>query len=345
MLSTTHEKKSTGSRLERTHKERVRRISAFIRRAEAGLRRKFPVLAHQDALGAGVFCLAAGWILTGAILFGTGRISAWLLVPLSAFCVSLLHELEHDLIHGLYFNSRKRVQNLLMAGVWFFRPNFPSPWYRRKIHLLHHKESGQAGDIEERYLGNGMEYGWRRLLCMLDNHFSPLLRKSELRRIPGYLRRMARPSELRMFLVFDGILVLFGISLAIRLIASQAGWPLNGGMQAVLRAVDFLMIVYILPCVITRAAVGIVSSSMHYHGDVNGLLEQTQVLTPWYLAPFQLFCFNFGSTHAIHHIVVNQPFYMRQLVAPAAHAVMRRYGVRFNDTETFRRANRYHAAA
>ena len=57
--------------------------------------------------------------------------------------------------------------------------------------------------------------------------------------------------------------------------------------------------------------------------------------------PLQLFCFNFGSTHAIHHFVVREPFYIRQMTAPAAHAVMREMGVRFNDFGTFRRANRY----
>ncbi|RZL06584.1 MAG: hypothetical protein EOP40_17435, partial [Rubrivivax sp.] len=59
--------------------------------------------------------------------------------------------------------------------------------------------------------------------------------------------------------------------------------------------------------------------------------------------PFQLFCCNFGSTHAIHHFVVKEPFYVRQLTAPVAHRVMREAGVRFNDLGTFARANRWRA--
>ncbi len=59
--------------------------------------------------------------------------------------------------------------------------------------------------------------------------------------------------------------------------------------------------------------------------------------------PLQLFCFNFGSTHAIHHFVVGQPFYLRQMIAPQAHDVMREIGVRFNDLGTFKRANRWGA--
>jgi hypothetical protein len=67
------------------------------------------------------------------------------------------------------------------------------------------------------------------------------------------------------------------------------------------------------------------------------------VLNRWYLVPAQLFCVNFGSTHAIHHFVPNEPFYIRQLTARAAHRAMRDNGVRFNDLGTFRRANRYHS--
>ncbi|MES2491461.1 MAG: fatty acid desaturase, partial [Pseudomonadota bacterium] len=51
----------------------------------------------------------------------------------------------------------------------------------------------------------------------------------------------------------------------------------------------------------------------------------------------------FGSTHAIHHFVVKEPFYIRQLTAPVAHKVMREMGVRFNDLPSIARANRWHA--
>ena len=49
----------------------------------------------------------------------------------------------------------------------------------------------------------------------------------------------------------------------------------------------------------------------------------------------------FGSTHAIHHFAVKEPFYIRQWNAGIAHQVMREMGVRFNDFGTFRRANRF----
>ncbi len=82
---------------------------------------------------------------------------------------------------------------------------------------------------------------------------------------------------------------------------------------------------------------------MHYFGDIEegNVLVQTQVLNRWYLLPLQLFCFNFGSTHSIHHIYVPDTFYMRQLTAPVAHRAMRENGVRFNDVGSILRANRY----
>ena len=64
------------------------------------------------------------------------------------------------------------------------------------------------------------------------------------------------------------------------------------------------------------------------------------MLDSWLMLPFHLFCFNFGSTHAIHHFLVKEPFYIRQMTASAVKPVMRDMGVRFNDFGTFLRANR-----
>jgi hypothetical protein len=75
------------------------------------------------------------------------------------------------------------------------------------------------------------------------------------------------------------------------------------------------------------------------------VIEQTQVLNARRFLPFQLFCFNFGSTHAIHHFVANEPFYVRQWTAAAGHAALRANGVPFNDLGTFRRANRRYESA
>ena len=82
---------------------------------------------------------------------------------------------------------------------------------------------------------------------------------------------------------------------------------------------------------------------MHYYGGVNNVLEQTHVITSRWFAPFQLFCFNFGKTHTIHHLIPNQPFYIRQMVSRKILKIMREHGIRFNDLESIKNANLYKA--
>jgi hypothetical protein len=119
----------------------------------------------------------------------------------------------------------------------------------------------------------------------------------------------------------------------------------SGAPAAVLGALQILTVVWIGPNVLRVACLHFITSNIHYYGDVEegNVVEQTQVLNRWWLAPVQLFCANFGSTHGIHHFVPADPFYLRQMTAPVAHRAMRDNGVRFNDLGTFRRANRLHA--
>lgn len=60
------------------------------------------------------------------------------------------------------------------------------------------------------------------------------------------------------------------------------------------------------------------------------------------MIPFQLFSFNFGSSHIIHHFVPNQPFYIREAISRKANAEMIKQGVRNNDWGIVARANRFH---
>ena len=43
--------------------------------------------------------------------------------------------------------------------------------------------------------------------------------------------------------------------------------------------------------------------------------QQVQILDHFFLLPAQLFCWNFGATHWIHHFIVNHPFWLRSLIA------------------------------
>ena len=109
------------------------------------------------------------------------------------------------------------------------------------------------------------------------------------------------------------------------------------------RVFDVLMVLWIAPNVIRQTCLALVSSYSHYYGDIpeNDVFYQNQIMDHPVLWPMQLYCFNFGSTHIIHHFVVQQPFYLRQMVAKVAHAEMLRQGVRRNDFGVIRRANRW----
>src|SRR3546814_19753819 len=84
-----------------------------------------------------------------------------------------------------------------------------------------------------------------------------------------------------------------------------------------MHAIDTAVVVWLAPNVLRVFCLHFVSSNMHYYGDVESgnIVQQCQVLNPWWLWPAQLFCFNFGATHAIQHFVVSQPFYVRPLTA------------------------------
>jgi hypothetical protein len=127
--------------------------------------------------------------------------------------------------------------------------------------------------------------------------------------------------------------------------AAATGHPLHpvGGAAQAIRMLDFLVVVWIFPNVLRSFCLYLVTSNVHYYGDVEAgnILRQTQVWNSWWLFPLHAFCFNFGSTHAIHHFVVRDPFYLRQMIAPQAQRVMRAHGVRFNDFGTVWRANRW----
>ncbi|MGO2478632.1 MAG: fatty acid desaturase, partial [Pseudoalteromonas sp.] len=104
---------------------------------------------------------------------------------------------------------------------------------------------------------------------------------------------------------------------------------------------EFLIVVLIVTNIVRSSSLNFVTSSMHYYGGVNNMLEQTHVLTSRLFAPFNLFCFNFGHTHTIHHFVPNQPFYLRQMISKKILEVMKSHGVRFNDFASIKRANFY----
>ena len=49
-----------------------------------------------------------------AVLYYYGLISAWLCVPAIALFASFIHELEHDLIHLLYFRQKPKINSAML---------------------------------------------------------------------------------------------------------------------------------------------------------------------------------------------------------------------------------------
>ena len=334
--------------------ERVTRISRSIRMADRHLRRHFPVLNQQNLIGFTIWLGSIAGMVGMAALYFFDLAPAWSVIVVNAILASFLHELEHDLIHSLYFRETW-IEKLMMWGVWAFRVNTPSPFYRKKIHLLHHKESGQLSDIEEQMIGNGMKWGIVRIIVMLDQGLAFLINS---RRVGKTAPKLSKIEMARAAFPFTymyqatSLLFLGGNGYLLTMPHIEPGFQANAAFLQVMVVVNFLAVVIGLPNFIRQGSLQIVSSSMHYFGDVNpdasvGLLEQCQVMTArtWYMLPFQLFCFNFGSTHGIHHFIVNQPFYLRQFAAGYSHAAMKKYGVRFDDHGSIARANRYGSTA
>ncbi|HXC51453.1 MAG TPA: fatty acid desaturase [Candidatus Limnocylindrales bacterium] len=265
------------------------------------------------------------------------------MVPLAAFFASVAHEIEHDLIHKCYFPTRRRVADAMLAIGWLMRPSTINPWIRRRLHLEHHRISGTAGDVEERAITNGMPMGVRRIAVMIDGLFAGSL----LRPVPAGQRRRTIVRTFAAYfplgLLHYGIFYLWVVVHGFLGLASVVGHVVH--VPGWMSGVDFLFVVCVAPNVLRTFALHFVSSNLHYYGDiaVGDVLRQVQVLDRGVFLPLQIFCANFGSTHAIHHFYVPDPFYMRQLTAPVAHRLMREEGVRFNDVAAIGRANRYGA--
>lgn len=321
-------------------------IMRWIRFRDKKLRKKFPILERQDLLGASITVGSAAMMIVTAGFYIAELIPAWAAIVANAVFASFLHEIEHDTIHNLYFKDDSKKQNLIFWTVWILRGNTISPWYRRMIHTLHHKVSGNKDDIEERLIGNGMKAGWFRFFAMIDGNVSAILNFRKLARdAPKFKRReIVRESWpwLAIYYTLWYNFLIWNVLYYLNLwMGSPISVPYSETLETIRSVLNVVGVVYLLPNWIRQSSIQIVSSNMHYYGDVQGIHQQTQVLNVWFLAPLHLFCFNFGSTHGIHHFVVNQPFYLRQMVAPFVHPAMKRYGIRFNDFESMLRANRY----
>ncbi len=321
----------------------VQHIVATIRGAEKELRISHPFLAHQDAIGLTILAGSIVGMVATTALYVAGLLPALAVILINTVLASLTHELEHDLIHKMYFKTNAFMHSVMMIGVWLARPNTVNPWLRRDMHLWHHSTSGTPADIEERILGNGMLSSPLRLLANMDGTMSGLFQWRQFRKVEGNKFTTGR-------LLLNGVPLLFvhnavwygwlGVTITRHFIANPA-------LDTAAALLHVPMVAWIGPNVVRYTALTFTSSNIHYYADkptevaIDSRLKQCQVLNSKMFWPVHALCCNFGSTHGIHHFVPKQPFYIRQGVAGAAHESMKKGGVLFNDWGSFVRSNRY----
>lgn len=330
---------------------RAAEITLALKEAENKWRQRLPIFYYQSALG--MFLLVA----VIAIFFAAGN--AWLngslhwvpMVAINAFCLSVIREIEHDCVHDLYFPKNKNVQDLMMWAVWPMLGNVPHPWYRRELHMVHHRNSGRKRDLEERMIGMGLPFGPKRILAMLDAPIGIQFRRSELKTIPFYNKRDLNAASIPVTKVWYLIALTY---LALKFVfvpaAGILGWtdpetmgPMTAKMLQVYAQLATPFTIWILPGWVQTMSRQILSSWMHYYLDFGSKLHEVQVLDAWCFLLLNCFCCNFGGTHVLHHFNEKQTFYMRELVKSEVIPICKKHGVRFNDYGALFRGNHFKA--
>lgn len=328
----------------RAEKEICREIKVV----EADLRKRYPWLRYQDTLGVvlmigSMLGVAAGYWLHLSDEDDVGR--SILAVLAIVFFTSILHEMEHDLIHSLYFSRMSFLKDLSFLIIWIAKLN-ANPWWRKTMHLKHHIYSGLACDAEERLIGLGLPFGILRMIVTM-HPMGALLITANVKEDSPYFdsKQMALWSALsvtinmimnKLFLAYVVAMYVYGDSYCAHLpfLPPWLYWWVK----------KFHLLSF-LPNCIRQSSIVLMSTLSHYYGDIpaKSVFYQNQILDHWALLPLQFGCFNFGATHIVHHYVPNQPFYLRQMVySSGVREFMIRQGVRHNDLSIGARSNRFY---
>jgi len=313
-------------------------IRNLITREEKKIRTTYPILSYQNTIGVGIWCSSFVAMVLSSVGWYYGYLHWSLMILINAIATSLLHELEHDLIHDLYFKELPIIQHLMFFGIWIAKIGV-APWWRKEAHLKHHKESGQVTDIEERLIGLGLPFfSPVRLLMLMMPVFGTWFVAFPLAR--------DEPKFSIVKLFFAALPVWFGTTSLLVTIFNQF-YPAFFAAYLTPHMLNVLFVVAMTmhaPNTFRQACLQVVSVSCHYYADIpkNDPFYQTQILDTPVFYPLQVFCFNFGATHSIHHFIAKQPFYLRQMIAPEVLDHMQKLGVRRNDIATLFRNNNYY---
>merc|ERR1712000_19977 len=119
---------------------RINAIRKVIYSEDKRLRQKYSWLQHQNTLGMLWFCGSLTVMAITSFLYIYNIMPWYYAMTLMAVAVSIMHELEHDLIHDMYFKDSKFIQHFMFAVIWVSKLN-ANPWWRKPMHLKHHKKS------------------------------------------------------------------------------------------------------------------------------------------------------------------------------------------------------------
>lgn len=238
---------------------------------------------------------------------------------------------------------------LILSFLPFDTPSNANPWWRRYYHLRHHQYAGQVVDVEERLIGLGLPwYSWKRILVTFTPAATLLIANDIAKDDPEFSKKVLvryNAPVIAFSTVAMVLHLLYYLGVGEALVSVGIFPP--AFYAFLLRVVLPFVVVYNgtvnLPNVLRQSCLVIISTYCHYYGDIpeRDVFFQTQVLNHPVLWPFQLFCFNFGATHIIHHFVTRQPFYLRQLTAFKVTPILLEQGCRHNDLGNHFRANRW----
>lgn len=286
-----------------------RKISDEIRKAESELKEKYPILKKQDFLGMTIFLVSLIMIVFSAIFYYQASVwfptlpstTSTLIVIISvAFWTSMLHELEHDIIHNLYFKSSRWVQDLMFACIWVSKLH-GNPWFRRDLHLKHHIISGQINDAEERLIGLGLPLGWKRMAVTMHPVGSTIVTMDIVKDCEFLNVKKMNLSSAPIVTIFVLFFKLFSFYVLLQGLVSL--YHNEVAEQMLLRypilwslVWDFNMIL-VIPNILRQSSLQLMSNVTHYYADIpdKSVYYQNQILDHWICVPFQLLCCNFGK--------------------------------------------------
>ena len=312
-------------------KAEAKEIDVYIRTQikEAGDRliTAHPWLGRTEAIAFTIHAISLLAMVLTTVLFGKGMIGPVCAALSNTFWMSTLHELEHDLVHCLYYGRPGQWRYELGFWTMYLFKFSVSPWWRRKYHLLHHSVSGTTRDVEERVIGLGLPPSIGRFATIL----SPA----------GHLMLMPAICKDNEGLVWHELITssMWTALTPVVTILAILAFP-TGSIVNTLGYVSMVCIV--IPAHIRHAALNVVATYCHFYEDVRPHIvhDQIQILNSWWVIPFNALCWNFGGSHWIHHFVTNQPFWIRTLIAPELNAMNWNKALRRNDSGIVAAANR-----